>query len=118
QAPEIGPSGEFENDSRVMRTTSGSDGTASAGVFHPNGITGHYQLRASAQFQTDTASALISQMNIEQSTGHKKLIATVAIIAAAAGAAIAFHGKGSSSSSNNPNAPTITFGGSAVGAPK
>jgi len=100
-----------------MRTTSGPDGMASAGVFHPNGVTGLYQLRANAQFQTDTATVLIAQTNTEQSIGHKKLIATVAIIAAAAGAAIAFHGSGSYSS-NNPNTPTITFGGSAVGAPK
>src|SRR5262249_875356 len=116
QAPELGPSGEFENDSRLMRTTSGPDGMASAGVFHPNGITGSYQLRANAQFQTFTATPLISHMNIEESHGHKKLLATVAIIGAAAGAAVAFHGK--SSSSTTGNTPTITFGGSAVGAPK
>jgi hypothetical protein len=117
QAPELGPSGEFENDSRLMKTTSAPDGTASAGVFHPNGITGGYQVRANAQFQTLTATALISQMNIGETHGHKKLLATVAIIGAAAGAALAFHGK-SSSSSTTGNTPTITFGGSAVGAPK
>ncbi len=114
-APELGPSGEFENDSRLIRTTTGPDGMASAGMFHPNGITGPYQIRATAQFQGETATVLISQMNIEEGKGHGKLIATMVIVAAAAGAVIAFHGK---SSSSTDNTPTITFGGSAVGAPR
>lgn len=115
-APESGPGGEFANDSRTVRVTTTSDGTAVAGVYHPNSNTGPYQIRITAEYQGETASAVISQANIPEKKGHGKLIATVAIIAAAAGAAVAFHSKDNSSSSSNT--PTITFGGSAVGAPR
>ncbi len=114
-APEGGPSGEFANDSRIVRVMSGPDGVAVAGVYHPNALMGPYQIRVTAQSNGESASAFILQTNIAEKQGHGKLIAIIAIAGGAAAAAVAYHGKSSSSGSS---APTITFGGAAVGAPK
>jgi hypothetical protein len=114
-APEVGASGQFGNDAATMRVGSGQDGLASPGVFHPNAFTGTYQIRVTAESRGDMATAIISQTNVAEKRGRGKWIAIGAIVAGAAGAAIAFRGK-----DNNPanTGPTITFGGSAVGAPK
>jgi hypothetical protein len=113
-APQVGPSGEFANDSRSYSVTSDQDGLAVASGYHPNSIEGPYQIRVRAEFQGQTASELIPQTNIAQKKGRGKLYAIIGIVGAAA-AAIAFRG-GSNGSSGN--APTITFGGGAVGAPR
>jgi hypothetical protein len=112
--PAVGPGGEFGNDSRSLRIETDQDGLASAGAFHPNSLSGSYQIRVTAEFQGETAIAAINQANIAGQKGHGKWIAIGAIVAGAAGAAIAFRNK----DSGNTSAPTITFGGSAVGAPK
>jgi hypothetical protein len=116
-APQIGPSGEFENDQRTLRVVTGPDGLVSAGEYHPNAITGQYQIRVNVEFQGETAVSLISQTNVEERRGKGKLIAVLAIVGAAAAAVVAFRNK----DNNGPdpaNTPTITFGGSAVGAPR
>jgi hypothetical protein len=114
-APGGGPGGDFANDSPSVRVVTSAAGIANAGPYHPNERAGMYQIQVRAEFQGEMASALISQTNIERGKGHKKVIAIIAIAAAAAGAAVAAQ-KGSSSSSSS--SPTITFGGTAVGAPK
>src|SRR6185295_2980109 len=116
-APQSGPSGEFENDSRTLTVVTGLDGLANAGAYHPNATAGPYQIRVNAQFQGAAATAYISQINIAEKKGHGKLIATLLILGAAGGAAIAYRDRlgGSSSSSS---ALTIGFGGAAVGAPR
>ena len=114
-APEGGPSGEFANDSRIARVTTGPDGLAVAGTYHPNGIEGGYQIQVRAEFQGQMTTTTIAQANVAQKKGHGKLIAILAIGGAAAAAAIASR---SGSSSTTSNTPTITFGGAAVGAPK
>jgi len=113
-APESGPSGEFENDSRTIRVMTGPEGIASAGVYHPNATTGSYQIRITAEFGGETATAGISQTNITERRGKGKLIAVLAIAGAASAAAVLARKKGGSSS----DSPTITFGGAAVGAPR
>jgi hypothetical protein len=116
-APQVGPSGDFENDSRTIRILTAPDGRAGAGPYHPNSITGNYQIRVTADFQGQTGAIAVPQTNIGEKKSHGKLLATIAIGAAVAGAAFAFKGKDNGSSST-PSGPTITFGGSAVGAPK
>jgi hypothetical protein len=115
-APDIGPSGQFGNDARTMMVTSDQDGLASAGVFHPNSITGSYQIRVTAESQGDAATAIISQTNIQEGGGRRKWIAVAAIVAGAVAAAFAF--RNNDNGNAGPAAPTITFGGSAVGAPR
>jgi hypothetical protein len=116
-APETGPSGEFANDSRFFSVTTNEDGLATARGFHPNTITGAYSIRVRAVWQGETAMVDIPQSNLAPGHGPLgKRIAIIAIAAAAAGAVIAARGHGSNSSTSN--APTITFGGGAVGAPR
>ena len=43
-APEGGASGEFSNDSRIVRVTTGPDGLAQSGPYHPNATEGSYQI--------------------------------------------------------------------------
>ena len=116
-APAVGAGGQFSNDSRVMTVTTDQDGLASAGTFHPNSTGGSYQIRVTAEIQGQSAIATINQTNIEGKKGHGKWIAVGAIAAAAGVAAIAFKGK-DSNGNPGPVAPTITFGGAAVGAPR
>jgi hypothetical protein len=113
-APETGASGEFSNDSRVLQLTTGPDGLAVTGAYHPNATKGAYQIQVRAEFQGQVATASIPQMNVAQKKGRGKLIAIVAIAGAAATAAIVHNRKNKST----PAGPTITFGGGAVGAPK
>ena len=116
-APETGPSGEFANDSRTFSVTTNEDGLATARGYHPNAITGAYTIRVRATWRNETAAVNISQMNLAAGQGRLgKRIAIIAIAAAAAGAVIA--ARSHSSNSSNSNAPTITFGGGAVGAPR
>ncbi len=112
-APEPGPSGEFSNDFTSLRVTTGEDGMAITGIFHPNAITGPYQIKVRADFQGQIASAVVPQVNISAAKSRKKLIAILGISAAAIAAVIASRAKTSSASTT----PTITLGGTAVGAP-
>ena len=115
-SPETGPSGEFANDSRTFSVTTNEDGLATARGYHPNAITGTYSIRVRATWKNETAMADIPQRNIAPGQGgFGKRIAIIAIAAAAVGAVIAARSHNSSSTSS---APTITFGGGAVGAPR
>ncbi len=115
-APEAGPSGEFANDSHTFSATTNEDGLATARGYHPNAITGAYTIKVRAVWRGETATVEIPQSNVAPGHGGLgKRIAIIAIAGAAAGAVIAARGHGSSS---NSNAPTITFGGGAVGAPR
>ena len=115
-APARGPSGEFANDSPVIRVITGTDGLANAGPYHPNANEGPYQIQVRAEFHGEMATVVISQTNIARGRGHKKLIAIVAIVGGAVAAAgIAARSKRSTSSSSSP---ASTSGEAAVGAPR
>ena len=118
KAPSSGPSGDFENDSHLISVATGPDGTASAGVYHPNALVGPYLINVRAEYRGETATTAISQMNIATSNSHKKTMAIVGIVAAAAAAALAARSKGGSTVSPASTIPTITLGGAAVGAPR
>ena len=111
-APSAGPSGDFANDSPSLTVFTGNDGIAAARGYHPNGITGGYQIQVRAEFQGQTSSVSIAQTNISGGKGHGKTFLIVGVAAAAA-AAIVVRERNSS----NNTTPTITFGGAAVGAP-
>lgn len=115
-APDEGPTGEFENDSATFTTTTDGDGVATALAYHPNGITGQYSIQVLTEFRDQMGTASIAQTNIEQGGGGKKVFAILGLGAAAVGAAILASRK-EKTSPTTPPIPTITFGGSAVGAP-
>jgi hypothetical protein len=112
-APESGPSGRFSNDLRTVTATTGPDGLARAGTYHPNEVIGPYQIRVTAEIPEAAALAVISQVNLAERKGHGKLIAILAVAGGAAAAAVVYHNKNSGS-----NNISIGFGGAAVGAPK
>jgi hypothetical protein len=115
-SPETGPSGEFANDSRTFSAITGEDGLATARGYHPNTVTGAYQIQVRAESQGMTATAGIPQRNIApQHGGRLKIIAILAIAGAAVGAVVAARSR--TSPPATPTAPTITLGGGAVGAP-
>jgi len=112
-APSAGPSGDFANDSRSISVVTGPDGLASPGLSHASALQGRYSIQVRAEYQGAIANAMISQTNEGQGGGHKKLIAVLVVAGAAGAAALAARNK------NSPSSPaTITFGGSAVGAPR
>ncbi len=115
-APEEGPSGEFANDSSVFSLITDIDGLASAEGYHPNAITGSYQIEIRAEFQGQSTTTALEQTNVGTERSRGRLIAILAIVGAAVGAAVAAaFGGGSGSSASGT--PAITFGGGAVGAP-
>ena len=115
-APPSGASGEFGNASRTITLTTGPNGQATVTGYHPNGITGAYQIQVRADYRGQTATAVILQRNIAQPGGHGKLITVLAVVGTSAGVAIAV--RGTRHTTQNIPAPTITIGGSAVGAPR
>jgi hypothetical protein len=127
--PNDGPGGTFANGSSTLTTTSNAQGQAVARGIRFNNQAGSMQIRVTASFAGQTASAIISQTNVlgvaasGASVGGMSLATKLLIIGAvvgagvAAGLVIANHGGGGGGGSN-PTAPTtitITPGTVTVG---
>jgi hypothetical protein len=116
--PDSGPSGTFVNGSKTLTVTTDNQGQAAARGIKFNNQTGQLQIRVTASFQGQTASAIISQTNAAGagggggggglSTGAKILIA-VAIIGGAAGAGVFVATRGSGTPSTPPTPPSIVL---------
>jgi hypothetical protein len=124
--PSSGPSGTFANGSQTLTVTTDDLGRAAAKGIKPNSLTGKMQIRVTASANGQTATAMITQMNVVGanvggglSTTAKVLIVVGIAAGAAAGAIIATRGGGSSSSSTIPGGASvsITPGTPSVGAP-
>jgi hypothetical protein len=122
-APAEGPSGVFDNGSRSVTVTTDRRGRAAGLGFRANATAGSYPIQVSAQFLNETTTAVITHTNLAAERGSGKLIAILAAVGAAAVGVVVATGGGSNGSSSNPGSPpavttpTITFGGSTVGAP-
>jgi hypothetical protein len=95
--PDQGPSGVFVNGSKTLTVTTDNQGQAAARGIRFNNQSGQMQIRVTASFQGQTASALITQTNAAgggggggMSAGTKALI-TVLVIGAAAGAGVGIY---------------------------
>ena len=123
--PDQGPSGTFSNGSKTLTTTTDRMGRASAPGIRPNSQTGRFDIRVTASYQGQTASATITQTNISgaapggggMSVGTKAWIILAICGGAVAGAVLAATHK-SSSSSSGPGPIVITPGTPTVGAPQ
>ena len=120
--PGTRPSGTFANGSQTLTVTTDASGRAAATGIRPNHQSGQMQIRVTASANGQTASAIITQMNVAGgsaggglSTTAKVLIVVAIAAGAAAGAIIATRGGGSSTSTST--AITITAGTPTVGAP-
>lgn len=104
QLPDDGPGGLFADDAKMLSVQTDDKGQALAHGLRPNQIAGKFQIRVTASYHGETASALVSQINAEPAAAksNTKLILILAIAggAAAAGAAAALGHKGSSGSTS------------------
>lgn len=122
--PNQGPGGTFANGSTTLTTTTDSQGQAVARGIRFNNQVGSMQMRVTASFGGQTATAVISQTNLVSASsggggvgsGVKWLIAVGIATAVAVGVVIATRGGGSST----PPTPTVTItpGTPTVGAPQ
>jgi hypothetical protein len=127
--PNDGPGGTFANGSSTFTTTSNSQGQAVARGIRFNNQAGSMQVRVTASFGGQTASAVINQTNVlgiaasGASVGGLSLATKLLIIGAvvgagvAAGVVIANHG-GGGSTPTIPSTVTITPGTVTVGGPQ
>ena len=134
--PDQGASGTFVNGSRTLTVTTNAQGRAVATGIRPNNINGPMQIRVTASYQGQTASAVINQTNVGGAAGGSGATTTtagtglstgakIAIIlaiaggAAAGGVIAATRGGGGGGNNNNMPPPfVITAGTPTVGAPK
>ncbi len=126
--PNDGPGGTFANGSMTFTTTTNAQGQAVARGIRFNNQAGSMQIRVSASFAGQTASAIITQTNVlglatsGASVGGMSLATKLLIIGAvvgggiAAGVVLANHGGGSTSTV--PTTVTITPGTITVGGPQ
>jgi hypothetical protein len=125
--PNDGPGGTFANGSMTFTTTTNNQGQAVARGIRFNNQPGSMQIRVSASFAGQTASAIITQTNVlgvaasGASVGGMSLGAKLLIIGAvvgggiAAGVVVANHG--GNSGSTTPATISITPGSVTVGGP-
>lgn len=126
--PNDGPGGTFANGSTTFTTTTNSQGQAVARGIRFNNQPGSMQLRVSASFAGQAATAVITQTNVlgvaasGAAVGGMSLGVKLLIIGAvvgggiAAGVAIANHG--GTSTPPNPTTITLTPGTITVGGPQ
>ena len=121
--PETGASGTFAAGLSSLTAMTDTNGQAVGRGLRPNDHTGQFQIRVTASYRGEAATAIVTQTNAEpvQAGGSSKKILIVALIggAAAAGAAVALS-KGKSSSAAPPPPPAgavITPGAPTFGHP-
>jgi hypothetical protein len=127
--PDTGPSGTFVNGARTLTLTTDAQGRATAVGIRPNNQTGTMQIRVTASFQGQTASAVINQTNaVGAATGGgaagggmsatMKAVLIMAIAGgAAAGVAVATTRNGGGAGASVPTI-TLTPGTPTVGGPR
>ncbi|MCC6364256.1 MAG: hypothetical protein IT165_12080 [Bryobacterales bacterium] len=126
--PGNGASGTFANGSRLLTVMTDQNGRAVMNGFTPNNVAGKMQIRVTASFRGQTATAVMTQTNVLAAAAAGgiaagKLIAILAAVggAAAAGVAVAVTRNGGSSPAGpTPTpAPTVISPGSpTVGPPR
>jgi hypothetical protein len=122
--PNSGATGVFANGSKTLTLTSDAQGRAAALGIRRNNVSGQMQIRVTASFAGQTASAVITQSNVAATTSAGLgTTGKVLLILGLAGGAIA--GGIYATRSGSPSAPvppppsiTITAGTVSVGAPR
>ncbi len=108
--PDMGPSGTFTGNIRTLTLLTNESGQAVARGLIPNQLIGKYQIRVTASYRGQRASAVINQINAAPggavSGGSSKKLLIIALIggAAAGGVALAAS-RGGGSGSSNPTTP-------------
>jgi hypothetical protein len=120
--PSQGPGGTFANGTNSLTATTDRNGRAVARGIRTNRLTGKFEIRVTASYQGQTASATIQQTNVAGISTSARLpsskvwiILAIAAGGAAGGIFAATHGGSSGSPSNGPI--VITAGTPTVGGP-
>jgi hypothetical protein len=121
--PSQGPGGTFANGSRNLTVSTDRSGRAAAAGVIPTRQTGQYEIRATASYQGQTASADIAQTNVSgisaSNTGGGLSAKAWIIIGIAAGAVVggvfAARSSGSSSATTSNSGIVINAGTPTVG---
>ena len=124
--PIQGPTGTFLNGSQTLTVNTNAQGRATASGIRLNGSTGQMQIRVTASFQGQTATATITENNQPGATSTGglsrtgKLSILFALIAGATAGGILGTRGGSSSTAPAPPPPpiSITAGTPTVGGPR
>jgi hypothetical protein len=119
--PADGPGGFFGDGGSSLTLTTDDRGEAMARGLHANRTPGTFQIRVTASQAGRTASAEISQTNVDPGThSSSRMIAILAIVggAAAGGAALAFRGGKSKSAAAGPSGTVVVPGTPTVGGPQ
>jgi hypothetical protein len=124
--PSQGAGGDFLNSEKTLVVTTDAQGHAVARGMRPNSQPGKFEMRVTASYQGQTASATVTQFNMavqssKSGGGSGKWIAILAIAGggAAAGIIVATQGSSSSTPTPQPRPPlSITAGSGAVGPPQ
>jgi hypothetical protein len=121
QAPSTGASADFGDGARSFVTQTDAEGRAAAHGLRPNSVTGPYEIRVTASFRSQTASAVITQTNAAPAgakSSRKIWLIGLAVAAAGGGAFAASHGsKSSNSTSSQTPAGGIVPGSPSFGPP-
>jgi hypothetical protein len=120
QAPPGGASAEFGDGMRSFVTQTDAKGRATVHGLRPNSITGSYEIRVTASFNSQTASAAITQTNAapERAKSSKKIwLIGLAAGAAAGGAFAASHSGKSSSTPSQASSGAVLPGTPSFGPP-
>jgi hypothetical protein len=121
QTPSAGAGAAFGSE-RVLMTQTDSEGRATGRGLVPNGVTGPFEIRVTASFNSTVVSSAIRQINVSPagSGSSKKLLwISLAAGAAAGGALAATHSHGTSST-GVPQVPgtSLVAGPSSFGPPQ
>jgi hypothetical protein len=122
--PSVGASATFTDGAKTLILQTDAMGRAAARGLHPNNQTGQFEIRVTAAYKGDTASAIITQTNAAPAvtssprSGKKWAILLGVIGGGAAAAAVAASGgKGSSTTPQTPSTPDPAAGTVTPGAP-
>ncbi|MCC6389563.1 MAG: hypothetical protein IT167_03085 [Bryobacterales bacterium] len=122
--PGNGASGSFANGSRLLTVMTDQNGRAVMNGFKPNNVAGQLQIRVTASYQGQTATAVITQTNVIAAAvaggiAAGKLIAILAVVGGAAAAGVAVAVTRNGGTSPGTPAPTVISPGSpTVGPPR
>ena len=108
--PTVGPSGVFTDGGKTLMIQTDASGRATARGLQPNNQTGQFDIRVTASFQGQSATANIAQTNaapaVTTTRSGKKLAIILGVLGGGAAAvAVAMAGGGSGGTPTQPSTP-------------
>ncbi len=120
QTPATGPGALFGGE-HLLVTQTDSSGRATGRGLIPNAIAGPFEIRVTASYNSEMATASVKQINAspsESKSSKKALWITLAVGAAAGGAFAAAHGHGGSTAAPAATSATLVAGPTTFGPPQ